>query len=333
MSTATRVLIVDDSATMRMMVSNALETIKGIDVVGMAANPAEARQMRAELQPDVMTLDIEMPGENGLDYLADLMAHEPMPVVMFSTLTSAGASHSLKALELGAVDCFPKMANSNFNSVIAKVGKRIIASKGKVVKKALGGDADVTNASGQWNGAIVGIGVNTPHVPNLLQAIASQDAACAPAIIVLPLDAGLAAPLIGQLQERTAAKVLPATAGSPLVPGTIYLAAAGAEHLTVSAGPTPALVSVARDPINGARPSISILFASLGRSLGAKACGLLFGDPLGDGQPGLRALVAAGGSGSALSDAGVTEIWSSGGMAPTSKSIAQLWVDLTMSRS
>ncbi|WP_422247625.1 response regulator [Sphingobium sp.] len=106
--TKTKVLVVDDSTTMRALFSLTLERCKDLVVVGAAANADEAEQMIAELRPDVLTLDVEMPGRNGLEFLGDLMASRPMPVVMLSTLTQKGADVSLRALELGAVDCVPK---------------------------------------------------------------------------------------------------------------------------------------------------------------------------------------------------------------------------------
>ncbi|KAK0350635.1 hypothetical protein LTR94_028229, partial [Friedmanniomyces endolithicus] len=104
----TRVLVVDDSLTMRALISGALERIPGVEVVGMADGAAEARSLVESAHPDVMTLDVEMPGMSGLDYLAEIMETKPMPVIMFSTRTQEGAAESIEALRLGAIDCFPK---------------------------------------------------------------------------------------------------------------------------------------------------------------------------------------------------------------------------------
>ena len=108
MAAATKVLVVDDSLTMRALLSGALERIPNVVVVGSADGADEARQMVEALRPDVMTLDVEMPGMSGLEYLAELMDKRPMPVIMFSTRTEAGAEASIEALRLGAIDCFPK---------------------------------------------------------------------------------------------------------------------------------------------------------------------------------------------------------------------------------
>ena len=102
------VLIVDDSATMRALIAQQLRTDPDIRVVGEAADPLEAREAIKALNPDVITLDIEMPNMNGLDFLERLMRLRPTPVVMVSTLTQRGAEATLEALELGAVDCVGK---------------------------------------------------------------------------------------------------------------------------------------------------------------------------------------------------------------------------------
>ena len=128
----TKVLVVDDSLTMRALISGALERIPSVKVVGLADGAAEARDMVRDLRPDVMTLDIEMPGMSGLEYLAEIMGSQPMPVIMFSTRTTAGAEDSVEALRLGAVDCFPKpkvASPKELDAIIAKLGKRIKAAK------------------------------------------------------------------------------------------------------------------------------------------------------------------------------------------------------------
>jgi two-component system chemotaxis response regulator CheB len=103
-----RVLVVDDSATMRSLITAALTRDPEIEVVGAAGDPFEARGMIKALNPDVVTLDIEMPNMNGIEFLEKIMRLRPMPVVMVSSLTQAGAEMTLRALELGAVDCVGK---------------------------------------------------------------------------------------------------------------------------------------------------------------------------------------------------------------------------------
>ena len=108
----TRVLIVDDSALIRALFCDVLDNARGIDVCGVAANADEARDKIAELRPDVLTLDNEMPGTSGLDFLAEVMAEYPTPVIMLSSLTQEGNAISKRAMELGAAYCFPKPISS-----------------------------------------------------------------------------------------------------------------------------------------------------------------------------------------------------------------------------
>ena len=114
MSAPVRVLIVDDSATMRGLIGAALKRDPEIEVLGFANDPIEAREQIKKLNPDVVTLDIEMPKMNGLEFLEKIMRLRPTPVVMVSTLTQSGADVTLQALELGAVDCVGKPVVSNW---------------------------------------------------------------------------------------------------------------------------------------------------------------------------------------------------------------------------
>ena len=139
-----KVLVVDDSLTMRVLISGALERIKGVQVVGAADGAAEARKMVDQYRPEVMTLDVEMPGMSGLEYLAEIMEERPMPVIMFSTRTAAGAAESVEALRLGAIDCFPKpkvAVQAELDAIIGKLGKRIKSARNADLKRAMAGKA------------------------------------------------------------------------------------------------------------------------------------------------------------------------------------------------
>src|SRR3546814_2176342 len=166
----TRVLVVDDSITMRALFTDVLERSSGISVVGAAANADEARDMIAELKPDVLTLDVEMPGKSGLEFLEELMESKPIPVVMLSTLTQKGAQTSFKALELGAVDCFPKPQQATpaeFDKIVDKLGKLVIAAaSGKVRAKSIkAGMADATSDMHfEWNGQLTAMSASTGGV-------------------------------------------------------------------------------------------------------------------------------------------------------------------------
>ena len=170
-----RVLIVDDSLTMRALFSGVVERARGIEVVGMAADANEARQMMIALKPTVVTLDVEMPGMNGIEFLEEIMRDRPTPVIMLSTLTQKGSETSFRALELGAIDCFPKPKSATpdeFNALAPKLAALVIAASNGGVKKA----KPVTQApaaSFDWNGKIVGLSTSTGGVEALLGLLPS----------------------------------------------------------------------------------------------------------------------------------------------------------------
>jgi two-component system, chemotaxis family, protein-glutamate methylesterase/glutaminase len=127
-----RVLVVDDSLTMRGLISAALKSDPEIEVVGTAADPIEARAAIKALNPDVITLDVEMPNMNGLEFLEKIMRLRPMPVVMVSTLTAAGTDVTLAALEIGAVDAVAKPAVASVDAFHDLIGKVKTAARSRV---------------------------------------------------------------------------------------------------------------------------------------------------------------------------------------------------------
>ena len=292
-----KVLVVDDSLTMRALLSGALERIPGVTVVGSADGADQARAMREQLLPDVMTLDVEMPGMSGLEYLAEMMEKRPMPVIMFSTRTEAGAEASIEALRLGAIDCFPKpkvAVAAEFDKILTKLGKRIKAAKGAPVKGATAVKA-VTAPPLDWNGRMLAIGGEAAATQSLFELFGTFPANCPPTVVVQHLGVGLAGTMIEKLAAEIAPKIVLVEDGMRLEQGTIYLAPPGDAHVVVDGWPNGTLRLLPRDPVAGERPSISILFASLAKAAGADSVGLLLGADGEDGDAGIRALQSAGG--------------------------------------
>lgn len=296
MAAPVKVLVVDDSLTMRALLSNALERIPGVAVVGSADGADQARAMCEGLLPDVMTLDVEMPGISGIEYLAEVMAKRPMPVIMFSTRTEAGAEASIEALRLGAIDCFPKpkvAVAAEFDKILSKLGKRIKAAKGAAVKGA-STKAVVAAPPIDWNGRILAIGGEAAATQTLFDLFGSFPANCPPTVVVQHLGAGLAGTMIDTLGAAIAPRIVLAEDGMTVEQGTIYLAPPGDHHVVVDSWPNGTLRMLPRDPVAGERPSISILFASIAKAAGAEAIGLLLGADGEDGDAGVRALQAGG---------------------------------------
>jgi two-component system chemotaxis response regulator CheB len=292
----TKVLVVDDSLTMRALISGALERIPGVEVVGLADGAEEARSMVASLKPHVMTLDVEMPGMSGIDYLREIMESRPMPVIMFSTRTTDGAHESVEALRLGAIDCFPKprvAAPAELNAIIAKLGKRIKAARNMDMKVARGATAAAA-APINWNGRLVVLGGDASSTAAMFEVLGAFPANGPPVLVVQHLGPGLVASMAAKLDQQVAQKVVVASDGTAIEPGTIYFAPQGDHHMVVDAWPSGKIRLLARDPVAGERPSISLLFASAAKAAGINCVGTLLIDGSEDGGGGLKAMLGAG---------------------------------------
>ena len=291
MSGRVKVLIVDDSPTMRSLIRAALTRDGEIDVVGVAGDPLEAREAIKALSPDVITLDVEMPNMNGLDFLERLMRLRPMPVVMVSTLTHAGAEASVAALELGAVDCVGKPTGAElregFNHLAATVKAAARARVGSRSEAA----QTARPESFRSNGHLVAIGSSTGGVEALLRVLSGFPAHCPPTVITQHMPKTFTQTFADRLNRTCAPTVKEAYDGAPLAEGHVYLAPGGEAHLEVARGKCRLVRS---GPVNGHRPSVDVLFNSVAASAGASAVGLILTGMGQDGAAGLLAMRKAG---------------------------------------
>lgn len=289
-----RVLVVDDSPTMRGLISAALGRDPDIEVIGTAADPLEAREAIKRLNPDVITLDIEMPNMNGLEFLEKIMRLRPMPVVMVSTLTQAGAEVTLAALEMGALDAVGKpsagvtamTAFADLNEKVKVAARSRVRAKGPVEPTRLrtGYRADTSH--------ILAIGASTGGVEALVAILSAFPADCPATVITQHMPATFTRSFAARLDRVSAASVQEATDGAPLTPGNVYLAPGGATHLEVSGG-TPRCRLVASDPVSGHRPSVDVLFRSVAR-VGRPMTGVILTGMGRDGASGLLEMRQAG---------------------------------------
>lgn len=291
-----RVLVVDDSATMRSLITAALNRDSEIEVVGAAGDPFEARGMIKALNPDVVTLDIEMPNMNGIEFLEKIMRLRPMPVVMVSSLTQAGAEMTLRALELGAVDCVGKPTTATgtaeaLNEVADKVKS---AARASVRTKADAAPATARRLNYVPSGDVVAIGSSTGGVEALLSILTQFPETCPPTVITQHMPATFTASFAARLDRASGAKVQEAVDGALLEPGKVYVAPGGVTHLEVvrSAGLRCRLTQ--GDPVSGHRPSVDVLFNSVAQAVGDKAVGAILTGMGRDGAQGLLALRKAG---------------------------------------
>ena len=266
MSAPVRVLIVDDSPTMRGLIMAALRRDPEIEVIGSAADPLEARALIKELNPDVITLDVEMPNMNGLEFLEKIMRLRPMPVVMVSTLTQAGAEITLQALEMGAVDAVGKPgAGATAAEAFAELTLKVkTAARSRVRAR----DAvSIARPSADYRAApdhVLAIGASTGGVEALLTILSAFPANCPATVITQHMPATFTPSFAARLDKASAATVTEAVDGAMLMPGHIYLAPGGLTHLEVS-GATPRCRLTSGDTVSGHRPSVDVLFRSVAR--------------------------------------------------------------------
>lgn len=288
-----RVLIVDDSLTMRNLISAALRQDPEIEVVGMAADPIEARAAIKALNPDVLTLDVEMPNMNGLEFLEKIMRLRPMPVVMVSTLTAAGTDVTLAALEIGAVDAVAKPAVARadaFGELIAKVK---LAARSRVRPRGDAPAATAPNIYAVDPSHILAIGASTGGVEALVTVLSGFPADCPATVITQHMPASFTPSFAARLDRTCAPTVTEAKDGDLLKPGHVYLAPGGVAHLEVAPGTTPRCRLVDSEPVNGHRPSVDVMFESVAR-LKRPMTGVILTGMGKDGARGLLAMREAG---------------------------------------
>lgn len=296
-----RVLIVDDSATMRSLLTAVLRRDPAIEVVGHAADPLEARQKIKALNPDVVTLDIEMPNMNGLDFLDKIMRLRPMPVIMVSSLTGRDAAATLAALEIGAFDCIAKASFSDEGAFDALLATVKAAARARIRPPAAAASAadrrePAPAAGGAFapDGRVVAIGASTGGVEALVTILSQFPANCPPTVITQHMPPVFTKSFAERLNRICRPQVSEAVDGAPLVPGQVYLAPGGVAHLEVAGAATLRCRLRAGDPVSGHRPSVDVLFASVARAAGARAVGAILTGMGRDGAEGLLALRQAG---------------------------------------
>jgi two-component system chemotaxis response regulator CheB len=303
-----RVLVVDDSALMRKLIPMILERDPEIEVVGTAMDGAFALRKIAELQPDVVTLDLEMPRMDGLETLRMIMRGAPMPVIVFSTHSKEGAYSTFKALALGAIDFVAKprdAAAGNLEPVASQLADKI-----KVAKRA-GGPKMIPRPAAEPlvpavskkrarpvmpPNRVIAIGISTGG-PNALQYLLSQFPADFPAtfVIVQHMPEGFTDMFARRLDECCALEVQEAKSGDMLIAGRVLICP-GNRHMMVRRMPRGDMVVLSdTPPINGHRPSADVLFHSVAQEFGLTSVGIIMTGMGEDGAEGIGAIKASGG--------------------------------------
>lgn len=296
---AIRVLIVDDSATARAVLTDILASDPMIDVVGTASDAYIARDKIVELRPDVICLDVEMPRMDGITFLKRLMHYMPLPVIMVSSLTQAGAKTTLDALEAGAVDFVPKPHSHIYDGkdemrheLIAKIK---IAAKVKVKQHLLRNVQQANTTSlAETTHKILAIGASTGGTEALKDVLMGLPRNAPGTVIVQHMPANFTGPLAERLNSLCAMEVREARNGDSITPGLVLIAP-GDYHMVVRRSGARYYVEIGSgEKVSGHRPSADVLLNSVAKIAGSNAIGVLLTGMGADGARGLLAMRNAG---------------------------------------
>ncbi len=310
----TKVLIVDDSALIRSVLREIVSDQPDMEVVGVAPDPLVAREMIRQTNPDVLTLDVEMPKMDGLDFLERLMRLRPMPVVMVSSLTERGSETTLRALELGAVDFVakPKISiQSGMRDYADLIADKIrIASRARVrarqrmvdgVNGADGGDgADPARAMpalrtpfGSSEKLII-IGASTGGTEAIREFLQQMPSDCPGILIVQHMPEGFTRSFAQRLDSLCRISVKEAEHGDRVLPGHAYLAPGHSHLLLARSGANYVTALDQGPPVNRHRPSVDVLFESAAANAGRNALGVILTGMGKDGAAGMLKMREAG---------------------------------------
>ena len=300
-----RVLVVDDSALVRKAITDALARDPELEVVGTAPDPYVAREKITRLDPDVLTLDLEMPRMDGLTFLRILMQHHPLPVVVLSSLTQAGSRAALEAIEAGAVDVLAKPDGTmSLGAVADKLAWHVkaAAAAGRHLRRRPAAAAERQAARPESarlpairDRQLIVIGASTGGVAALRQLVPALPRGLPPIAVVQHISAAFSRAVADRLAEVSAVAVREAGDGEPLLPGQCVIAP-GDVHLAIEHRDGFRTRLVRSPPLHHCRPAVDVLFRSAAEAAGAHAVAALLTGMGSDGALGMQAIRAAGGT-------------------------------------
>ncbi|MDX8389263.1 MAG: chemotaxis response regulator protein-glutamate methylesterase [Mariprofundaceae bacterium] len=303
-----KVLIIDDSALVRQLLTKIFESDPGIHVVGVAADPLIAREKIKATNPDVLTLDIEMPRMDGLTFLENLMRLRPMPVIMISTLTAKGADVTLRALELGAIDFVskPKLGETykleEYSQEICEkvkgAAKARVRSRSNLAKvPSQGADAVIKRKQlprFKTTDKIIAIGASTGGT-EAIKLVLSQLPPNFPGVVVTQhIPEAFSKPFADRVNESSALTVCEASDGQQILPGHAYIAPGNKHLLMERSGARYVCRLHDGPPVNRHKPSVDVMFRSVAQKAGGNAIGVILTGMGADGAEGLKEMLDAG---------------------------------------
>jgi len=306
-----RVLVVDDSALVRSLLAEIINRQQDMECVGSANDPLIAREMIRELDPDVLTLDIEMPRMDGIDFLGRLMRLRPMPVVMISTLTERGAEVTMKALELGAVDFVAKPRigvadglSELSTQIVEKVRiaaaahiKRVVAAPAFASSGASGAvptRVPVASIGRVSTEKLICIGASTGGTEAIKEILTRLPADSPGIVITQHMPPGFTTSFAARLNSLCQIQVKEAVNGERILPGHAYIAPGGKQFRVDRSGANYVAVVEDGELVNRHKPSVEVLFKSAASVVGRNAFGIMLTGMGNDGARAMREMKDAG---------------------------------------
>lgn len=298
----TRVLIIDDSIFMRSILKSALSDAEGIEVIGTAQNGTDGLKKIRELRPDVVTLDIEMPGMDGLQVLQNVMTECPLPVVMVSTKTQQGAEATIEALRRGAVDYVPKPVGDKsatlggFRDKVIHAVRTATQCNRRILGKPRQRILTSSYAGEMSEGVVIAIGISAGGPATLHEMIGAFPRETPPIIITQHMPAEFTGSFARRLNDAATIDVKEASDGDELRPGCAFLAP-GSHHLRIVRKPGRLVVSLDNGPkVCGFRPSVDVMLESVASAAGPRAVAVIMTGMGCDGSAGVRIIKKHGGT-------------------------------------
>lgn len=293
-----RVLVIDDSAVMRKLLTEFINSQPDLEVVGAAPDAPTAREMIKTVNPDVLTLDVAMPKMDGLEFLERLMRLRPMPVVMVSSYTEAGSDTTLKALELGAVEFIGKPRvepGHSLDDYAQELAEKIRAAKGARLRKPPAASQPVPSVPrGVATNKIIFVGASTGGTEALKHFLLGMPADCPPILVVQHMPETFTASFAKRLDSLCAPRVIESKGNEKVEAGTVYIAP-GHSHLQVRKTASGLVTELLQTPpVNRHRPAVDVLFHSAAQLVGRNALGVILTGMGKDGAQGLLAMHQAG---------------------------------------
>ncbi len=318
-----RVIVVDDSALVRSLLTEIINRQSDMECIGSANDPLVAREMIRELNPDVITLDVEMPRMDGIDFLGRLMRLRPMPVVMISTLTERGAEVTMRALELGAIDFVakPRVGVANglqelASQIVDKIRvaavaqvRRLPAAPRGVAGPAAAASSAAVPAAAPGAGSLprpasllgristeklIAIGASTGGTEAIREVLTHLPADCPAIVITQHMPPGFTTSFAARLNSLCQMTVKEAQHSERLLPGHAYIAPGGKHFSIQRSGANYVAVVDDSAPVNRHKPSVEVLFKSVAACAGRNAYGIMLTGMGADGAAAMREMKDAG---------------------------------------